>query len=110
MHMHIAFAYAGQRLVVVARRGDGSEIAMESQDADVSWCLYHQALARALNMAVSWRAKKATLYTHQAAGDERCDGWIATCERLTARIPDGVEYITIPAERNPALRLAETWG
>jgi len=107
MHLHIAFAYTDKRLACIARHGDGSEIAVESREAEAPWCLYWQALIRALNMAVTWKATRLTLYTHHVAGDERCDGWVGACDRLVERIPDGVEFVTITAERNAALRMAE---
>lgn len=110
MHIHIAFAYTDDRLACIARRGDGAEIAVESRAPEVPWCLYWQALLRALNMAVVWKATRLTLYAHQDGGDERCDGWLATCDAMIARIPDGVEYVKIPAERNAAKRVAEAWG
>ena len=110
MHMHIAFAYTSQRLACVARQSNGDEITVESRAPEVPWCLYWQALLMALNIAVSWRAERATLYAHQAAGDERCDGWATACERLAAWIPQGVEHVTITAGRNAALKIAEAWG
>ncbi|MFH1603382.1 MAG: hypothetical protein ABIH03_05700 [Pseudomonadota bacterium] len=108
MHAHIAFAFTATRTAITLRNVAGEELASEVYPVQGSAaCAYWQAVLRALNMAVTWRAERVFLYSHQGDGPAGCDLWRAACKVLADRVPGGVTVEQIPAERNAAARLIE---